>query len=68
MPQEGFKVAGGEGAAAADTSAGGESGGPPHNLQGMPLDFFPTPLDPPMYKTMKMEDGEIGGSESGRRR
>jgi hypothetical protein len=63
LPQDGFKAGGG-----AEARAGGEGGGSPHNLQGMPLDFFPTPLDPPMYETTKMDDGEIGGSGSGRRR
>jgi hypothetical protein len=50
LPQTGFKAAGSEG-------GGSESG--VHNLQGMPLDYFPTPLDPPTYATEKMEDGVI---------
>jgi hypothetical protein len=54
LPQDGFKPAGGE--------AGGEAGGSPrHTLQGMPLDFFPNPIDPPIYTETKIEDGQIGG-------
>lgn len=55
LPQDGFKPAGGE--------AGGEAAGgsPRHTLQGMPLDFFPNPIDPPIYTETKIEDGQIGG-------
>ena len=59
LPQDGFKPSGSEGGS--DAAAGSEGGGSPHTLQGMPLDYFPNPLDPPMYKTTTMDDGVIGG-------
>ena len=36
-----------------------ESGKTPLNENGMPMDIFPNPIDPPNYKAKKLDDNDV---------
>ena len=53
LPQEGFQAAGSE-------AVGAEALAQQHTLQGMPRDYFPGPIDPPVYKASKAQGAYAG--------
>ena len=62
LPQDGFSAGSGSGSGAGSGSPmTAEALAQQHTLQGMPRDYFPGPLDPPVYVAQKAE-GAFAGS------